>query len=253
MKQNLDFQTQIAALAGNKQAGAALRLNIIFTAALTAVKGTDKYWLAGAAEAAKSKSIQGKALHAGFVAVGYIALFIKPQEQITAEERAARNEAEAERLANVFETAYLAALPAEKTEAEKEQAKAKKAEEQAAAVKVAVEKEIAERGLVAADSIMTDSDVLRAALALLVTGRAAPGLMDDFRNALGVPAALAQSFAEGKAAALAEFADKQAGAAIAAAGAAAGAPAPAPAPAPAEQGKPAGKGKARRAAAPAAA
>jgi hypothetical protein len=219
-KTAVTFALQISAMLGNKEAQSAVRMDIINAAILTAVKGNSTPWIDGMAVAAKGKGKIADALMAGFHAVGMIPVFIKPQDPMGKDDRAEKNAEEADRLTAVFFGAFDASMPKEKTKEEKEADKAEREAAKATALAEAVEKEISARGLVSADKLASDGDIINAALALLIAGKVGDALAEEFRAALGVPSMLAQSFADGKAAGLAEAAEAQAAAAIASASAA---------------------------------
>lgn len=206
-KTAVTFALQISAMLGNKEAQAVVRADVINAAILTAVKGNSTPWIDGMAVAAKGKGKIADALMAGFHAVGMISVLIKPQDPMGKDERAEKNSAEADRLTDIFFDAFDASMPAELTKEEKEAKKAERDAKKATEVTEAAEKLIAERGLVPADKILSESDILREALALIKAGAAGNALMDDFMDALGVPAALETARMEGRTKLLAEQAE----------------------------------------------
>lgn len=205
------FAVQIAALCGDRASAALVRQDTVRTAIVVALKGNASQWLEGAAVASKAKGSMGKALSAGFQAVGAIAVLIKPQEAVTAAERAERIAARADELAASFEAAVIAALPAEKTAAEKDAAKSVKAAAHDKEVDDKVTAAIKELGLVPADTLATDSQVLARALSLIIAGKCGTTLADELRAALGVSEYEQAAYSKGKAAALAELSDKATG------------------------------------------
>lgn len=209
------YATFIASLCGDKQATVAVRQANTRAAIVVALKGTKEHWMAAAAAAGKGKNAAAKALLAAFMAVGTIGVLIKPQETITAEEKAARIDARADELLAVFEAAYTEAMPAEKTDEEKAAAKDEKAAAKAAALADAVKVEIEKRGLVPAGAVATEGDMLAGALALLIAGKVGGELADQFRAALGFEAAKSAAFEQGKVAGMAEAMDAASGASVA--------------------------------------
>lgn len=205
------FAVQVRAMCGNKEAQAAVRVDMIRAAILVAVKGNSTDWKAGAAEAAQGKGAVAKALAAGFDAVGVISVAFKPQDAkaMTAPQKQEAIDAAVSAHLEAFMAAFDAEMPKEPTEAEKQAKKEEREAAAAAKLSEAVEAAIAERGLVSADSIATDGEIFNAALALFKAGKFGPALVEEMRAALNVPAMLAQAFNDGKAAALAEAVDTQ--------------------------------------------
>jgi len=202
------FAVQIRALMGDKIAAVIVRNEFVRAAILTAVKGNATPWLDGMAEAAKGKGAVAGALMAGFHAVGMIAVFIKPQEAVSAEDRAERNSAEADRLAAIFADAYSAAMPAEPTEAEKQAKKAEKEVAQAVALQKAVDEEVKKLGLIdPVTHVATTGDVIRAMLAIVKDGKVGDTELDDLRAALGMEAIKTQAYNDGMVTGLAKAAD----------------------------------------------
>ncbi len=185
IKPNATFANFIASLCGDKQAVAAVRQEAVRSAIVVALKGTKEHWLDAAAVAGKGKGAAAKALLSGFMAVGMIAVLIKPQEAVTAEERADRIAVQADILLEQFEAAYNEAMPKDKTAAEKETAKAEKDAKKAKEVSDGVEAAIKARGLVAPETLATDAQVLALALTLITGGKLGDALAGEFRAALG--------------------------------------------------------------------
>lgn len=211
MSKYATFATFILAQCGDKSAAAVVRMETVRAAIVVALKGNKTQWMDAVAAVAKLKTTQAKAFRAAFMATGDIGALFKPQESIPAAEKAAAIEAKADEMVLTFETAYLAELPPEKTADERAAAKAAKVAKKEKEVADGIEAAIKERGLVPADTIATDGQVIAAALQLLLSGKVGETLKDEMRAALGFAEATAAAFADGKAAALAELADKATG------------------------------------------
>jgi hypothetical protein len=197
------FAIQIRALCGGKSEQVIVRMELVRGAAVVALKGNKTQWVQGATEVSKGKGLQERAFKAGFMAVGEISALFKPQDKIDPKVKAEAIEAEADRIAMVFEAAYVAELPVEKTVAEKEKAKADKVAAQNKEIADAVESEIKARKLVPEGTEATPAQVLAAALDLLKSGKAGESLQGEFLAALGVESIKAAAYAQGKAEALA--------------------------------------------------
>ena len=205
--QAVTFKQQVRAMCGDRAALDALRLDIIAAAIRIAVKGNASHWMDGASEAATMKGTVAKAMQAGFIAVGPVAVLIKPQDakQYTPEQRAEMIENRVSELVAVFDGAFKGAMPAPLTDAEKEAKKAEREAAKATAVAAAAEEAIKARNLVPADHIATDGELFNAFMDRVKAGKYGDALMGELRAALKIDeeirTARAQGYEEGRAAA----------------------------------------------------
>jgi hypothetical protein len=205
------FATWILSQCGDKQAQATIRIETVRAALIVALKGNKTQWMDAFKAVADKKTGTAKAFKSAFMALGEVSALFKPQDSISAKDKADAISAKADELVLVFDAAYQAEIPAEKTDAQKAAAKAEKEATKAKEIADAVSATIKEKGLVPADALASDAQVLALALTLIQSGKIGTTFADEFRHALGFESAKSAAFAEGKAHALAELTDKASG------------------------------------------